>query len=167
MYFDVVLFNKDGEAIKLANKFGFNRLIFKEEFEKLNIIYGNLEIKSIRYNKATILLNPHDLLNKKDNLHYRYSGLNHIICKLAKENDIFIGFSLDKIRDSIELGRVMQNIKLCKKYKNSVCFFTFAKDKFSLRGIHDIMAFCRVLGMDGLMAKNSLLNINILLNKMI
>ena len=67
MYFDVVLFNKDGEAIKLANKFGFNRLIFKEEFEKLNIIYGNLEIKSIRYNKATILLNPHDLLNKKDN----------------------------------------------------------------------------------------------------
>ena len=39
MYFDVVLFNKDGEAIKLANKFGFNRLIFKEEF---NLSKGSL-----------------------------------------------------------------------------------------------------------------------------
>src|SRR3989338_6630806 len=115
--------------------------------------YSSLKINLLKPNLFANLIASPFLLNKKDNLHYRYSGLNHIICKLAKENDIFIGFSLDKIRDSIELGRVMQNIKLCKKYKNSVCFFTFAKYKFSLRGIHDIMAFCRVLGMDGLMAK--------------
>lgn len=57
----------------------------------------------------------------KDRLKQRDSGLNEVLCKLAKQNDIKIGIdlgklvSLDKIEKSRVLARVRQNIGLCKR----------------------------------------------------
>lgn len=158
MYFDVVRFKKDNESLKLAKFLGFEGLIFIEDFSKLNVVYGgNLDInnKAVRDKRVDVLLNPHDV-KKEDNLHFRNSGLNQTTCRLAKENDIIIGISLDRLRDGIDYGRVIQNIRLCKKYKVKVAFFSFARDKLELKGVNDMLAFCRVLGMDGELAKESL-----------
>jgi len=57
----------------------------------------------------------------KDRLKQRGSGMNEVIAKLAKTNNIDIGVDLASIRklDSLErgkvLGRIRQNIKLCKR----------------------------------------------------
>jgi len=60
-------------------------------------------------------------LSGRDRLKQRGSGMNEVIAKLAKTNGIFIGVDIKKIAglDILEkgkvLGRVRQNIKLCKR----------------------------------------------------
>jgi len=76
---------------------------------------------------------------KRDKLHYRFSGLNQVLCKAAIRKNIVIGFSFSEIlhsepkRRAILLGRMIQNIKLCRKYKVKTLFASFAKKPFDLR----------------------------------
>lgn len=63
-------------------------------------------------------LENHD---RKDYMKQRDSGLNEVLCKLAKKNNIKIGINLENIiksnkkQKAILLSRIIQNIKLCKK----------------------------------------------------
>ena len=83
-----------------------------------------------------------------------------MLCKLAKKNNIAIGFSFNEILKSKEksklIGRMMQNIKLCRKYKVKMVFASFAKNKFEMRAVKDLLSFCRVLGMTPREAKSAL-----------
>ncbi len=51
------------------------------------------------------------------------SGLNHVLCKIANKKGIRIGIDLNEIRNlekkkkAIVLEKIIQNIKLCRKYK--------------------------------------------------
>lgn len=87
---------------------------------------------------------------KRDFIHQRASGLNHILCRLANENNVFIGFSLNSILNSenkfIILGRIMQNIKLCKKFKAKTIVASFARKPFEMRSVHDIISLFKTLG---------------------
>jgi len=81
-----------------------------------------LEIKKVDY-----LILSHK--QKKDRLKQRDSGLNQILCKIAKENDIIFILDFKEFADekdlkerAIILSRLIQNIKLLKKYKNPVAF---------------------------------------------
>jgi len=72
-----------------------------------------------------IILSP-ESHNKKDYMKQRDSGLNEILCKLAKENNIKIGISLLEIQKlpakqkAIILSRIKQNIALCKRTKTQI-----------------------------------------------
>ena len=78
----------------------FNRKIF--EMNDVDMVVG-LELKEI------------------DKLKQRDSGMNEVIAKLAKENNIMIGIDIDRIKkfDLVEKGKVLarikQNINLCKR----------------------------------------------------
>lgn len=67
-----------------------------------------------------ILLSP-ELHDRKDKLKQRDSGLNEVLCKIAKKNNIKIGINMGEIKKkkdkerAILLARIMQNIMLCKK----------------------------------------------------
>jgi|TARA_B100002003_G_C14060337_1_gene510457 RNase P/RNase MRP subunit p30 len=58
---------------------------------------------------------------KRDRLKQRDSGLNEIMCRLAKKNGIVVGVDvgrlarLDKLEKAKVLARVRQNIGLCKR----------------------------------------------------
>jgi RNase P/RNase MRP subunit p30 len=98
----------------------------------------------------------------RDYMHQRGSGLNHILCRLAKENKVKIGFSFNSIlaantltRAQI-LGRIQQNIKLCRKYKCVTVIASFAKTPFEMRSPQNLMAFFIELGMHQKEAKDSL-----------
>ena len=88
------------EVVVLAQDDGFNRKIF--ENKDVDMIVG-LEF------------------NKKDGLKQRASGLNEVLCKLAKANDVKIGVDIGKIsklskmEKALVLARVRQNIELCKR----------------------------------------------------
>lgn len=62
-----------------------------------------------------------DLIDRKDRLKQRDSGLNEYMSKLAKKNNIKIGIDLDDIiklnknKKAIVLSRLIQNINLCKR----------------------------------------------------
>ena len=101
-------------------------------------------------------------LYKKDYLHQRASGLNHVICELAKQNNVAISFSYSMLFDknpavaSMLMGRMMQNIALCRKYKVKTAIGSFAENQFNLRSSYDVMSLFTMLGMSGEKIKESL-----------
>ncbi len=158
MFSDFVLADKDYEFEEFAKKLGFSKLFFKDEFIKLGLVeYNDYENarKLVENKKIRVLLNPHFNFYK-DSLHYRSGGLDHIICGLAHKNNIAIGISLNSLENPLLIGRVKQNIKLCRKYKVKILFFTFAKNKYELRSAYDLISFLKVLGMTGKEAKDAL-----------
>src|SRR3989338_6580410 len=92
----------------------------------------NRAVVSSRY--VDILLDPH-LGSRKDFMHQRNSGLNHVLCALAKENNVAIGFSFSSIlhaeKRAVLLGRIMQNILLCRKYKIPMESYTCDREECS------------------------------------
>ncbi|PIN92909.1 hypothetical protein COU61_01230 [Candidatus Pacearchaeota archaeon CG10_big_fil_rev_8_21_14_0_10_35_13] len=79
-------------------------------------------------NTRSIILN-HNLKDAKDSLYERDSGLNHIICRFAKEKNITFIIDLDELWNDYSndlflkarvFSRVMQNLRLFNKFKNSL-----------------------------------------------
>lgn len=86
---------------------------------------------------------------KKDFMHQRNSGLNHVLCALAHQHGVGIGFNYSLLqsseRRSIILGRMMQNMMLCKKFALNVVFASFATSPWQLRGRTDVESLGRIL----------------------
>jgi len=97
----------------------------------------------------------------KDFLHQRNSGLNHIMVKIASEKNKMIGFNFSGIlnaedeKKAVLLGRMKQNVKLCRKYKVKMFLGSFAKDPYELRSIYELRAFGVIIGMNPGEIKNS------------
>jgi RNase P/RNase MRP subunit p30 len=90
-------------------------------------------------------------IHYKENTHQRHSGLNHILCRLASEKNKKVCFSFEDIltckskkQRAMLLGRIRQNIKLCKKYKTTIITASFASDPNNLRPLKDIHHFFRI-----------------------
>ncbi|MBU2496808.1 MAG: hypothetical protein KJ767_02005 [Nanoarchaeota archaeon] len=174
--------NKNKEMQDYAKELGFQDLYllgkdavlienFKDKKDILKarkkydfvIVFG----KGIKENRQIVESFPDVILlqlnSGKDFMKERNSGLDHIICKIASENNVAIGIDLSEILNSNEkekqviIGRIMQNIKLCRKYKTKILLASFASDVFELRASQDIQAFVQCLGMTPLESKNSLL----------
>jgi len=97
----------------------------------------------------------------KDYAHQRGSGLNHVMCALAHKNKVAIGFSFESILSASGaqraqlLGRMMQNIMLCRKYKVQMVIASFATDPWKMRSLHDLQSFFTELGMHPAEAKKA------------
>lgn len=117
-----------------------------------------------RYGKKIDYLLNSENLSSKDSFHYRKSGLNQVVCRLLKENDVklLISFNnfltLENNEFSTFTGRVKQNIKFARKYKIQAQLGSFAKDGFELRSKHDLIALLIVLGMHPKEAKNAFMH---------
>ncbi len=107
---------------------------FKENKE-IYVLSKNIEFnRKILENKKVSGLIIHDY-NFKDKLKERTSGLNHILCNIAKKNNIKIFFDLnelknkDKLEKSKILSKIKQNIKLCKKAKINFNWINFSNQE--------------------------------------
>lgn len=87
---------------------------------------------------------------RKDSVHYKRSGLDQVLCKLLAKKNITVGFSFSSILSSKQpekiIGRMLQNIRFCKKYKVKMVFSIFATDPYELRTEKDLKAFLLGLG---------------------
>lgn len=119
---------------------------------------GNDEINraAVENSKVGILLSP-EKNRRNDALYTRSSGLNQVLCKLARDNEVAIGFNFNDILESrdreVIIGRMMQNIRLCRKYKLDMVFDCFNECKISR---NNLISFARVLGMTPGEAKKAL-----------
>ena len=97
---------------------------------------------------------------KKDKFNSRSSGLNQVLCRLARENEIAVGFNFNLVLNSssrsLIAGRMMQNVRLCRKFKVKMILFSCAKDKYEMRAARDLAAFGRAVGMTGGEANSAL-----------
>jgi RNase P/RNase MRP subunit p30 len=97
-------------------------------------------------NNRDIIIFDFEKNTRKDKFHQKSSGLNHILCDLAAKHNITIAHSLNSLINleprfkDIILGRVIANIRLCKKYKNKTLIGSFAKEPFEMRGYKDLIS---------------------------
>jgi len=110
-----------------------------------------------------------ELQKKRDYMHQRNAGLNHTVCKIANDKKVAFGVSFRSILEQkykqVLLGRIMQNIRLYKKYKNNFVFASFAKAPYLMRAPHDLASFLTVLGMEPKQAKQALRNVLGIINR--
>lgn len=140
---------------ELGKKLGFSKVIsIDERFVK------NPDRREFEKRKDIVAYNLED--QKRDFIHYRNSGLNQVLCKLAKKNNIAIAFNFNLILNSEGmlrsqlLGRMMQNIKFCRKYKVNMVIGSFASKPEEMRSAHDLISFGISIGMHPKEAKESL-----------
>lgn len=117
-------------------KFAIVSNLNKADKNNFNIAVGgnyNLNKRILENKKIKLLLDPEPL--EEDFMKYKNSGLNQVLAKLAKKNNIGIGFSLERLNklNKIEkaklFGKILQNIKLCNKYKVRHYIANFNNDK--------------------------------------
>jgi len=122
---------------------------------------GNDEINraALENKSIDILLGP-EFSREKDFIHFRNSGLNQVLCKLAKKNDVAVGFSFNYLMNSknkeLVLGKMMQNISLCRKYKLKMVLGSFASKEMEMKNKSELMSFGKVIGMNGKEIKDAL-----------
>ena len=86
---------------------------------------------------------------RRDFTHYRNSGLNQVLCKLMNEKEIGYFVSVKELIEADDpqfIGRVMQNIRFCEKFKVKVAFGSFATTLFEMKGANDVLSLRKVLG---------------------
>ena len=98
--------------------------------------------------KTQILVDPHNNL-EKDYMHSRRSGLDQVCCKLAKKNKISIVISYSSIKNSkdrpLTLGKIAQNLRLCKKYKVPIILASFASKKEEVIDLNNFKSLIKSL----------------------
>jgi RNase P/RNase MRP subunit p30 len=181
--------NNEQEFIDIAERLGYRSLLFLyNEHETKIIETSNLKIYSgiladtrnvfkikdksfiavrssqknrdiIEKSKANLLFGLEEY-SKKDFMHQRGSGLDHVMSKLAHDKKVRIAFSLGLIFNSENkhtiLGRMMQNIRLCRKYKVKTSIASFARSPYEMKSPKDIGILFRILGMAENEVKDSL-----------
>ena len=142
------------QQIVLTEK-NFNRLkhLVKENKEK-EILFTSEDDKLSRkvLEKLPIQILLINMEKRKDFQKQRNSGFNQVMAKAAKKANIRIGINFDEFISSKNkpeiLARIIQNVKLCNKYKIQMKFIS--KKKLDS---HVLKAFGLVLGMPTWMTK--------------
>jgi len=144
------------EKTKLKLSYGFlASLKDTNKIKTKNLIFVKGSAKNrffIEKKKADVLFSLEDG-KREDFMHHRASGLNHVLCTLASKNKIAVGFSFNMLlRDRKNLykilGRMMQNIQLCRKYKVKTLIGSFAERPFEMRAAENLINLFSVLGMN-------------------
>jgi len=150
---DIVKFNEKPFDL------GFKKIHIISEFK---IVTGGRSLEDNRKlieKKMDIFLSPEENTNK-NSVKFLDTGLNHVICKIAAEKNIAIGFSFSSLLNSdntaLTLAKFRYNVKLCRKYKTKIIIGSFAKNMFEMRAPKDLIAFGRVIGLDEKEAKEAL-----------
>jgi len=152
-------FLKINELLDKEIEFAYKQ---KENYKLGNIIISNKgERKNFESNKIKMFF---DLENKneRDFIHQRNSGLNHILAKIAHDKDKIIAFNFSTIlnadseKRALLLGRMRQNVKLCRKYKVKMFLASFASEPYELRSNYELRAFGYIIGMNPKEVKESL-----------
>lgn len=133
-----------------------------ENFMGNDFIIAGKEIKVVKNPKREELSRNIDVAygfeesSKRDFIHHRNSGLNQVLAKIFAEKDIIIGFSFSSVlKNPLIIGRMRQNVRLCRKYGVKMVFGSFASDSFEVRSFVDLESFARTIGMNGKEIKNS------------
>ena len=86
---------------------------------------------------------------KRDSINHRNSGMNQVLCKLMNGKNISYLVNLTELifsKDPQILGRIMQNIRFCNKFKVKISFGSFASSPLEMKAANDVISLMKVLG---------------------
>ncbi|MBN1156292.1 hypothetical protein JXA85_01630 [Candidatus Woesearchaeota archaeon] len=126
----------------------------------LFFVKAEKDVRTVFENKTIDVVFGLETIDGKDSLHQRNSGLNHVTASLAFQKDIVVGFSFFDIlcadKKEILIGRMAQNIRLCRKFKAKMIIASFAREPFRMRAPLDLKSFFQTIGMGPGEAKKAL-----------
>ncbi len=184
MFRDIVFPSKnEDEFIDMAMKLGYESICFcykpkdivNYESDKIKIIVAAIIEKydDIKKSKEADLLMTssenrklmekvdfvYDLetSDKGDHMHYRQGGLSQINAKIMKGVGLSFANLLDDKERPKRMGRFIQNIKICRKYKLKTYIGSFAKEPYEMRAAKDLISLFFTFGMHPKKAKDSLM----------
>ena len=144
---------------KGKDKMGFTDFFTFNDFK---IVLGGSDKQNrsaVENKNLDILLSP-EIIRGRDFMHSRDSGLNQVLCTLAYKNNIAIGFNFSDVLKTrnryLILGKMMQNVRLCRKYKVRMAVISGANNEKELKSARDLFSFAVVLGMNPGEAKKAL-----------
>lgn len=94
-----------------------------------------------------------EFARRKDFMHHRASGLNHILAQLAADKGVTIGFNFSRILEArpndraVYIGRMRQNLGFARKFKFQMIFASFANHPREVRPRGDMISFFASLGL--------------------
>jgi len=144
--------------LNIEVKFAYS---FKGNFKVDNILISNKGTRKNFEDKQIKMFFDLEDLPGRDSLHQRSSGLNQILAKIAHDKGKVVGFNFSAILNASDekrallLGRMRQNVKLCRKYKVKMFIGSFASDPYELRSKYELRAFGVMLGMNPKEIKDS------------
>lgn len=166
--------NNEAEFISMAKRLGYDALVFvyngKKDLPKceMKLLKGIAvdDRTSGRPNNDVVLarmptrqlierLKPDIIYEleqdaRKDYMHQRNSGLDHINAAICKKHGMSVGFSFASLfleHRPRTMGRMKQNIMLCRKYKLHMTIASFARSPYMMRSPHDLASLFITLGM--------------------
>jgi|TARA_B100002003_G_C13953021_1_gene461986 hypothetical protein len=176
--------NNEKEFLAMAGKLGYDKLIFVYSGKPSKVVSSDVKVSvgklsnkrgdgiivsKVDGDGRTILehVKPSFAFGFEwekvaDKHHYRSSGMNQVLCKIAAKNETQIVVPIREIlslkgRERAQvLGRVMQNVRICKKYKVGVKLASFAHTPYQMKGVKELASFGTVLGMDSSMVKKGI-----------
>ncbi|MDO8628516.1 MAG: RNase P subunit p30 family protein [Nanoarchaeota archaeon] len=129
---------------------GFTKLYTTKDFTIKTAGTEDATRKILNNPKTDILTNM-ETNPKTDKTNSRRAGLNHVLCKLAHQNNIMIAFNYNLVLNSNNkptiMGRMQQNVKHCRKYHVKMIIASFATNKYEQRTPQDLQAFGQSIGM--------------------
>ncbi|MGM5481834.1 MAG: RNase P subunit p30 family protein [Nanobdellota archaeon] len=180
MYYDVVCPNgNEREFIEMAKRLGYGGICFLYEekiptnqisdervvifsaviardsrkAERKADLFFAKEVTSIRNliekGFSGIILGAENQ-KRKDFIHQRNSGVDHIICEFAKKKGTAFGFSFNDLitpPGSRFVGRVIQNIRLFQKYNLDAVICSLAQKPYEMRNPRDLISLYGWLGL--------------------
>jgi len=140
----------------------FSALVVDNKFSsKYDFLFSKGSRNHFESKKTNIVFDLEETF-KTDNLHFRNSGLNQVLSSLAHENKIFIGFDfsllLNANKKGVILGRMIQNVSLCKKYKVKMLIASFARKPSEMRFWKDLISFGVTLSLSLKESKEAIFN---------
>ncbi|MBI1970395.1 hypothetical protein HYS47_01475 [Candidatus Woesearchaeota archaeon] len=119
----------------------------------LRIVSPGEDVRHILEKTMVDIVFDLEQLQGQDLARQRRSGLNHVIADIAALRKKHIGFSFHSllscsgIKRSQLLGRMQQNVLLCRKYKTGMILASFATTPMEMRAPRDLLAVGQMLGM--------------------
>jgi hypothetical protein len=149
--------NNEKEFLEIAEKLNVEIKFaekVKQGYKADNMLISNNGERKNFESKQIKLFYDLENRDERDFIHQRNSGLNQILAKIAHDKNKIIAFNFSTILNSEPekraqiLGRMKQNVKLCRKYKVKMFVGTFANNPYELRGKYELKAFAFMIGMN-------------------
>lgn len=143
---------KKAEDLKLDTKLEIKTgIVCKEKIKKAEIVLLKSNNRSLIKKKPNFVFG---IEGKNDSMHKRDSGLDPAVCKDLAQFKVGYVVSFFEILEADDreglIGRIMQNIRLCRKYKVQMIMASFARKPIEMRNQSDMASFARVIGIEKL-----------------
>ncbi len=135
----------------------------RNDFEIVCVRGGNPEL-----NRAVVETPEVDILTGHSP---EGSGINHVIARLARENDVMICFEFGELLSSYKKSRswifsaMSQAAREVNRHRAPVCITSGAQSLWEIRSPSDLLSFSRLLGISDRKAKEGMSNLSVERNR--